>query len=144
MRRVMTVWDGHPVWFHSAYTGTEHVVAMVPDVDGIDAVALGRLVRGHPDLAPLGANVNFVQHTAKQVLRIRTYERGVEAETLSCGSGAVAAVVIATMRGVVAPREVTVHNRSGVPLTVRPHTNRPGRAFWVAGPVTEVYEGTLA
>ncbi len=85
-----------------------------------------------------------MQHTAKQTLRIRTYERGVEAETLSCGSGAVAAVVIATMRGVVAPREVTVHNRAGAPLTVRPHANRPGQAFWVAGPVTEVYEGTLA
>lgn len=143
-RRVHTVIHGKPTWFDSAHTGTEHVVAVVDDVEAIDAVMVGRLVRHHADLAPLGTNVNFVQALGNQALKIRTYERGVEEETLSCGSGAVAAVVIATMRGLVAPRAVTVHNRAGEPLTVRPHSNRPHRTQWVGGPVTNTFEGVLA
>ncbi|MFF2511276.1 hypothetical protein [Streptomyces sp. NPDC058086] len=113
------------------------------DVDAIDAVLVGRLIRRHSDLAPLGTNVNFVQAAGSQALKIRTYERGVEAETLSCGSGAVAAVVIATLRGLVTPRAVTVHNRAGEPLTVRPHPDRPKRIHWVGRPVTNTFEGVL-
>ncbi|QFQ98505.1 diaminopimelate epimerase [Streptomyces phaeolivaceus] len=142
-RLLQTVINGRPTWFDSAHTGTEHVVAIVNDVDAIDAVMVGRLVRHHPDLAPLGTNVNFVQSAGSQALKIRTYERGVEAETLSCGSGAVAAVIVATMRGLVARRAVTVHNRAGEPLTVRPHDDRPNRTQWVGGPVTNTFEGVL-
>ncbi|MEU9406336.1 diaminopimelate epimerase [Streptomyces sp. NPDC048281] len=143
-RRLQAVINGRPTWFDSAHTGTEHVVAIVNDVDAIDAQVVGRLVRHHPDLAPLGTNVNFIQPVGHQALKIRTYERGVEAETLSCGSGAVAAVVVATMRGLVVRRAVTVHNRAGEPLTVRPHDARPGRTHWVGGPVTHTFEGVLA
>ncbi|NEW69828.1 diaminopimelate epimerase [Streptomyces rhizosphaericus] len=143
-RRLETVINGRPTWFDSAHTGTEHVVAIVGNVDAIDAVAVGRIIRHHPDLAPLGTNVNFVQSAGHQALKIRTYERGVGGETLSCGSGAVAAVVVATMRGLVARRAVTVHNRAGQPLTVRPHNARPDRTQWVGGPVTHTFEGVLA
>ncbi|MFI5617474.1 diaminopimelate epimerase [Streptomyces sp. NPDC051567] len=143
-RRVQTVINGKPTWFDGVHTGTEHVVAIVDDVDAIDTVTVGRLIRHHAALAPLGTNVNFVQSLDGQTLKIRTYERGVEAETLSCGSGAVAAVVIAAMRGLVAPRTVTVHNRAGEPLTVRPHSSRPKRTQWVGGPVTNTFEGVLA
>jgi len=143
LRRVQAVWDGRPFWFDSAHTGTEHVVAVMKDVDSIDAAACGRLVRNHPGLAPLGTNVNFVQSAGDRQLKIRTYERGVEAETLSCASGAVAAVVIATARGLVTQGQVIVHNRAGTPLTVRPHTQRRS-AFWIGGPVTETYRGELA
>ncbi|MFE2060901.1 diaminopimelate epimerase [Streptomyces sp. NPDC059467] len=143
-RYLQVVINGRPIWFDSAHTGTEHVVAIVDDVDAIDALTVGRLVRHHADLAPLGTNVNFVQSAGHQALKIRTYERGVEAETLSCGSGAVAAVAVATMRGLVAGRAVTVHNRAGQPLTVRPHDTRPTRTHWVGGPVTHIFEGVLA
>ncbi|MFE0256867.1 diaminopimelate epimerase [Streptomyces sp. NPDC059010] len=143
-RRLQAVINGRPTWFDSAHTGTEHVVAIVDDIEAIDAVMAGRLVRHHTDLAPLGTNVNFVQSAGHQALKIRTYERGVEAETLSCGSGAVAAVVIATLRGLVAARAVTVHNRAGEPLSVRPHDTRPNRTHWVGGPVTHTFEGVLA
>ncbi|KND32132.1 diaminopimelate epimerase [Streptomyces acidiscabies] len=143
-RTVQAVIGGRLTWFDSVHTGTEHVVAVVNDVDAVDAVTVGRLVRHHAGLSPLGTNVNFVQGIGRQALKIRTYERGVEAETLSCGSGAVAAVVIATLRGLVAPREVTVHNRAGEPLTVRPHETRPDRTRWVGGPVTHTFEGVLS
>ncbi|MFK0099276.1 diaminopimelate epimerase [Streptomyces sp. NPDC091040] len=142
--RVVNVLIGdRPTWFDSAHTGTEHVVALVEDVDSIDADFVGRLVRNHQALAPLGTNVNFVQAAGKQALKMRTYERGVEAETLSCGSGTVAAVVIASTRGLVGPGEVAVHNRAGEPLIVRPH-GRKQHTKWVGGPVTHVFEGVLA
>ncbi|MCX3059330.1 diaminopimelate epimerase [Streptomyces beihaiensis] len=142
-RVVQVVINGRPTWFDGAHTGTEYVVAVVSDVDSIDTELVGRLVRHHSALAPLGTNVNFVQSVGRQALKLRTYERGVEAETLSCGSGTVAAVVIATMRGLVAPGEVTVHNRAGEPLVVRPHNDRR-QTKWVGGPVTQVFEGVLA
>jgi diaminopimelate epimerase len=146
IRRLEIALHGRVVWFDAVHTGTEHVVAVVPDVNAIDAVKVGRLVRHHPDLAPVGTNVNFIQRVGPQELKIRTYERGVEAETLSCGSGAVAAAVIATKRGLVSNEqvEVTVHNRTRTPLVVSPHPERPGKSFWVGGPVTQVYEGVLA
>ncbi|MFJ8384767.1 diaminopimelate epimerase [Streptomyces sp. NPDC094438] len=144
LRLFQAVWNGRPFWFDSANTGTEHVVAVVEDVDAIDAAVFGRLVRNHHQLAPIGSNVNFIQAAGPSELKIRTYERGVEAETLSCGSGAVAAVVIASHRGLVGKDEVTVHNESSTPLTVRPHWDRPGRTYWVGGPVTHVFEGALA
>ncbi|NUK88758.1 hypothetical protein [Streptomyces lunaelactis] len=95
-----------------------------------------RLARHDPDLAPLGTNVNFVRLVGVQELEIRTYERGVEAETLSCRSESVAAVVIATMRGLVADKQVIVHNLSGTHLIVRPHAERRGKAFWVSALTT--------
>jgi diaminopimelate epimerase len=143
MRRLSVVWSGRPVWFDAAHTGTEHVVAVVPDVDDIDAETVGSLVRHHDQLAPLGTNVNFIERIGPQEIKVRTYERGVEAETLSCGSGAVAAVVIATRRGLVTDKPVTVHNRAGTPLTVWPDSG-PGKSYWISGPVTHSFEGALA
>ncbi|MEU9337473.1 diaminopimelate epimerase [Streptomyces sp. NPDC048290] len=144
LRRLQIVVNGQPTWFDSVHTGTEHVVAIVSDVAAVEAEAVGRIVRHHHRVAPLGTNVNFVQHLGDQALKVRTYERGVEAETLSCGSGAVAAVVVATVRGLVAKRAVTVHNESGDPLVVRPHTHRPHRAAWLGGPVTHTFSGVIA
>ena len=124
--RVETWWQETRLRFDAVHTGTEHVVALVDDVDAVDVDRLGSLVRYHDALAPVGTNVNFVHPVDPHAVRIRTYERGVEAETLSCGSGAVAAAVIASRRGVVAPGPVTVHNRAGMPLTVTPNGERPG------------------
>lgn len=81
-------------------TGDPHFV--VPWEGGLDAVPLvewGRALRRHPDFAPAGTNVHFVCFTAPDELELRTYERGVEAETLACGSGVVAAAAVALARG---------------------------------------------
>jgi diaminopimelate epimerase len=142
LRQVEGVIDGRAFWYDLAHTGTEHVVAVVNDVEAVDADRCGRMMRHHPQLAPTGTNVNFVQVTGRHELRVRTYERGVEAETLSCGSGAVASVVIARQRGLVGDGQVIVHNRSGTPLKVRPHAESRS-TFWVGGPVTQVYRGEL-
>jgi len=135
--------DGQVYEFDAVQTGTEHAVTFVADVDAVDAVTLGRAVRYHASFAPLGTNASFVQAASPDVLRIRTYERGVEAETLSCGSGAVAAVVAARARQLTGEGTVTVHNRAEAPLAVRPDPVSPGRTFWVSGPAAIVFTGRI-
>lgn len=138
-------WRGRAMSFDAVHTGTEHVVTVVEDLDDLDVAEVGRLVRHHHGLAPLGANVNFIQVGPEQgALRIRTFERGVEAETLSCGSGAVAAVAATRARGLIRfDGPITVHNRAGAPLIVESDPERPGTRFWVGGPVALVYQGLL-
>lgn len=82
---------------HYIDTGVPHVVLFVDGLQEVDANSLGALIRNHPRFAPRGANVNFVEYTREGMISVRTYERGVEAETLACGTGAVAAALIAFM-----------------------------------------------
>jgi diaminopimelate epimerase len=134
--------DDRTFEFDLVHTGTEHVIAFVPDVDAVDVGGFGCLVRYHQRFAPVGTNVNFVQVISRDAMRIRTYERGVEAETLSCGSGAVAAVVAARGRRLVSDGRVTVDNRAQAPLAVWPDT-RHDRTFWIAGPAVIVFRGEI-
>lgn len=82
-----------------------------------DIAPLGRAIRRHPELEPDGANVNFVVVRDEHAIEVRTYERGVEAETLSCGSGVVASSVTSALFGKV-KSPVTVLTRSGVSYEV--------------------------
>ncbi|MGD2186356.1 MAG: diaminopimelate epimerase [Desulfobacterales bacterium] len=75
-------------------TGVPHVIVMVGQVADVDVVSLGREIRLHPAFAPGGTNANFVQRLEGHAIEIRTYERGVEDETLACGTGAIASAVI--------------------------------------------------
>ncbi len=106
-------------------TGVPHAVVMVPDVDAVDVVAIGREIRRHPDFSPVGTNADFLCTDGKGGLSIRTYERGVEDETLACGTGAVAgALVAAETLGMASP--VRVRTRSGEGLVVH-FRRRDGR-----------------
>ena len=122
-------------------TGVPHVVASVDDVDRLDVDALGRKLRHHQAFGPRGANVNFIETNprAPHRLRIRTYERGVEGETLACGTGvAAAAVVHALTDGTgLRRRRVDVEPRSGEPLTVSLTIAGPHRARTVTDLVLE-------
>lgn len=139
-QRLEFSWQTRRMLFDSVWTGTEHVVAVVTGVDEIDVENCGRRVRFHRAVAPEGTNVNFAEILGPAAVKVRTYERGVEAETLSCGSGAVAVVAVARQRGVVGDGPVTVHNRGRAPLTVTP---AGADAFWVSGPTAVVFEGVL-
>ncbi len=98
-------------------TGSPHVVLIVKDLESIDVVGLGRAIRNHPEFMPGGTNVNFLQLLDGDAIQIRTYERGVENETLACGTGSVACAVVAYL--VEGRREpVHVHVRSGEELLV--------------------------
>jgi len=105
---------------HAIQVGVPHAVLAVADVDGFGPdpafADLGRAVRHHPAF-PDGTNLDAIAVLDRSTLQMRTYERGVEAETLACGSGAVASAVVATALGRVAP-PVTVITRSGRPLAV--------------------------
>lgn len=103
----------------SLLVGVPHyVVFLRGDLWAQQIVSLGRAIRNHPDLEPDGgANVNFVVVRDEHSIEVRTYERGVEAETLSCGSGVVASASVSALFGrVVSP--VSILTRSGITLEV--------------------------
>jgi diaminopimelate epimerase len=102
----------------SIRVGVPHYVVFVHELWQHDIVGLGRAIRTHPDLAPDGgANVNFVHVTGEHAMEIRTYERGVENETLACGSGIVSSAVVAALFGRV-KSPVSVLTRSGITIEV--------------------------
>ena len=99
--------------------GVPHAVLYVEDADAFGSRAelerIGRAIRRSDAFAPAGTNVNVVSHLGGNRLRMRTYERGVEAETLACGTGAVASAVVSAGRGMVtSPVEIIAS--SGMPL----------------------------
>jgi len=100
-----------------AVAGVPHLTILVDDLESVDVVGRGRPLRRHASLKA-GANVNFVQDLGGGAFRYRTYERGVEAETLACGTGAVATTVLLTQWGLAAG-QARLETRSGRELRVR-------------------------
>ncbi len=126
-------------------TGTRHYVRFVDDVDACDVVSEGRAIRYADELGPVGANVNFVE-PYDGVLKVRTYEKGVEDETFACGTGIVASC-IASYAGGVAASEVSESGR--VRYDVQAKRDRLAVDFmpeniagdvWLTGPATFVAE----
>jgi diaminopimelate epimerase len=116
-------------------TGVPHAVTFVPSVDEVDIMKAAPPIR-YDKHFPKGANVNFVQREGPD-LRLRTYERGVEGETFSCGTGSVAAAAIARHMGYV--RDATVVHTKGGALKI---TFEHDIAF-MEGSAETVYEGTM-
>jgi len=114
--RILTI-SGKKYDYHYSDTGVPHAVLVMSDVARMDVAALGSAVRYHEDFAPHGANANFVRVEKDATVTIRTYERGVEAETLACGTGAVAAAVTLALAGDISP-PVTLIPTSTIPLVV--------------------------
>ena len=115
---------GRKITYSFLNTGVPHAVLFVPDLEKIDLMGTGRGIRTHRAFAPRGTNVNFVRVRKGEVL-IRTYERGVEGETLACGTGAVAAGILSALHGHVRP-PVTVRTRGGEVLTIHFDAEREG------------------
>lgn len=127
----------------SVNTGVPHVVTEVDDIESLDVVETGRLIRYHPNFSPEGTNANFVAVGQRGKIFIRTYERGVEDETLACGTGTVAAaLVLAHERGLASP--VSLITRSGGTLTVhfKTHAGRYQEVF-LEGDARVIYRGDL-
>jgi diaminopimelate epimerase len=102
---------------HTINTGVPHAVLLVDDLEKIDLRRIGAELRYHREFQPRGVNVNFVQVLGPGKLKVRTYERGVEDETLACGTGVTAAALVASaVRGFQSPVAVTV--RGGDTLRV--------------------------
>lgn len=106
------------VSFDHLTIGVPHVVGFVEDADDLGSILdAGRAIRQDPQLQPDGANVNFVHKIDDHSIRMRTYERGVEAETLACGTGAVCSAIASVRRGLV-EQPVSVRVSSLMELTV--------------------------
>lgn len=125
-------------------TGSPHYITFVEDSDVVDVVAEGRSVRNSAPYAAKGINVNFVSTDGKE-LKIATYERGVEDETLACGTGVTAAAIAAVRRsGVVDGTFYVPVKAKGGDLAVR-GVLRNGRytSLWLEGPAVRVFGGDI-
>ena len=98
-------------------TGVPHVVVFVDDLEKVDVFETGKAIRHHAHFQPFGTNVNFVKVKSKKEIAGRTYERGVENETLACGTGSTASAVISVLKGLVEP-PVNVLTRGGEKLRI--------------------------
>lgn len=129
--------EGGSLQAHYVDTGVPHAVMFVPDIEKVNVESLGRMLRFHKAFGPAGANIDFVE-LSKDDLLIRTYERGVEGETLACGTGIVAAAFVSRVLGF-APSPVRVVVRGGDALSVSfeegPRLEGPGRVVF-SGEVT--------
>ncbi len=129
---------------HSAFinTGVPHVVIFAEGLEAVPVFELGRAIRYHDHFKPAGTNVNFVSVTGENRLQIRTYERGVEEETLACGTGSVAAAIVAVLTNrVSAP--VEVETKGGVLKIYFDRTDGFVRNVYLEGDAKFVYEGKL-
>ncbi len=124
-------------------TGVPHAVLFVPDADKAMVTLLGAEIRNHPHFAPKGTNVNFVQVLGPGRIRVRTYERGVEGETLACGTGVTAsALITAELRAY--PSPVLVQVQSGDTLEISfERANGQFTQVGLTGPADFVFEGRI-
>ncbi|MBN1365102.1 MAG: diaminopimelate epimerase [Syntrophaceae bacterium] len=135
--------DGQKFIMDRVDTGVPHAVVFVDDLENHDVVNYGRKIRFHEYFAPRGTNADFVQVIDRNKIKVRTYERGVEDETLACGTGIVAAAITAAQRDLVeSPVDVLV--QSGETLRVY-FENKDGlwRDIYLEGTVKMVYQGSL-
>jgi diaminopimelate epimerase len=125
--------------------GVPHLVVLVDDVERVEITTRGKALRSDPSLGPAGANANFISPgTGPADWRMRTYERGVEDETLACGTGAVAAACALAEWGLAEP-PVTLHTRSGRRLLVLARKNAGGvyDDVWLRGEARLVLRGVI-
>jgi diaminopimelate epimerase len=128
---------------HFINTGVPHVVIPVPHVGDIDVEREGAAIRQHEMFYPKGANVDFIERRGSNQIAVRTYERGVEDETLACGTGVVAsALIFATIEEANGPIGVLV--RGGSELQVGfAKTETQFKNVTLTGPADFVFEGTI-
>lgn len=126
---------------HRADTGVPHLVVPVDDVDAVDVPLWGAALRRDAAFAPAGTNVNFVA-PAGDAWRLRTYERGVEAETLACGTGASATALVLWKLGRAAS-PVVLLTRGGDRLTIAVTPDGASAKLRLNGPAVTAYRGEV-
>lgn len=134
---------GGPTVVHSLNTGVPHAVLFVKDADDAMVRNIGAEIRFHKHFQPRGTNVNFVQVLGPQSIRVRTYERGVEAETLACGTGVTAsALITAKLHHWSSPIKVNVHGGDTLEVSFRAEDDTFKDVF-LSGPADFVFDGQM-
>ncbi|WP_373070581.1 diaminopimelate epimerase [Gemmatimonas sp.] len=123
--------------------GIPHLVILCDDADQVDVEGRGPLLRRHEASGPAGANVNWVSPMPGGHWRYRTFERGVEGETLACGTGAIATAVLLTAWGIATASSVTIRTSSGRDLEVRLTPTETGYAPTLRGEGRVVFRGVI-
>lgn len=124
-------------------TGVPHVVVQVVNIEAVNVAREGATIRRHEMFAPRGANVNFLEKRSGNKIAIRTYERGVENETLACGTGVVAsALIFARTEKVGGPIGVLVRGGSELSVDFR-HTGERFTNVTLTGPAEFAFDGTI-
>lgn len=123
-------------------TGSPHYIIFRHDVDSADVVAEGRKIRYSQAFAPGGTNVNFVEVNSGGIY-VRTYERGVEDETLACGTGVTASAIASVLKGHFDTNSINIKTKGGdlnvnLEIVKDMITN-----IWLSGPATFVFEGKI-
>ncbi|MGJ8676812.1 MAG: diaminopimelate epimerase [Akkermansiaceae bacterium] len=127
---------------HFINTGVPHVVVFVDDLESIDVLKYGAELRYHKTYAPAGTNVNFAKVLSDQHIAIRTYERGVEGETLACGTGMTACALIHNLL-THAPSPISVDVKGGETLEIGFEANDPFAGVTLTGPADFVFSGEI-
>lgn len=121
---------------HTVNTGVPHAIIYVHNIDKVDVEKIGKTIRWSKQFQPEGTNVDFVQILGKNKISIRTYERGIEGETLACGTGVTAGAIISTLvHGLKSP--IYAKTKSGDTLIV------DTKEVSLTGPARIVFNGTI-
>jgi diaminopimelate epimerase len=135
--------DGRECILDCIDTGVPHAIAFVDSVETCTVAGTGRQIRHHESFQPRGTNADFAEVLDRHKMKVRTYERGVEDETLACGTGVVASVLAAAGRDLVdSPVDVIVHSGE----TLRIYFTRQDDDFceiYLEGKVKIIYQGLL-
>jgi diaminopimelate epimerase len=124
-------------------TGSPHYVAYVDDVNDIDVVREGRLIRNSPKYKDNGINVNFVEALSSKKIKVYTYERGVEDETLSCGTGVTAAAITCVLHEL-GTHEIQINSKGGnLKVKLEHVTQGLLTNIWLEGNAEFVFEARI-
>ena len=136
--------DGLDAVLHSMNTGVPHVVSFVDDLENTDVFNCGHAIRNHPHFAPAGTNANFAKVLSPGHISIRTYERGVEDETLACGTGMVACALIHhLLTGDESPIKVDVEGGDTLSIGFEKTGANTFKNVTLTGPADFVFEGEI-
>ena len=122
-------------------TGSPHYIEFVENLDDMDVVQQGRAVRNSTIFSPNGSNINYVEKVGQGKIRVRTYERGVENETLSCGTGVTASAIAAAGAGL--GNNIAISTLGGDLKVWFEHNDTGYHNIWLEGPTEKVFSGEL-
>lgn len=136
--------QGDTVVLHTVDTGVPHAVCFVDDYESVDVREMGSRIRHHKEFMPAGTNVNFVMPLEDGTLKVRTYERGVEDETLACGTGAVASALVAALKGLAqSPVEIITSGNDRLSVFFDLQDGPSAVNVFLKGPAHVIYTGEL-